>query len=102
MYIIERTESGVTCTINNRPVSPRNDLRNHSPDGFEFGYGGSGPAQLALAILADALGDDERALNLYQQFKWDIVSRQKVNHWELSKEDVLKYCNKPEPYIYEA
>lgn len=35
----------------------RNDLRNHSPTGAEWGYGGSGPAQLALAILSDALGD---------------------------------------------
>jgi len=25
-------------------------VRNHSPDGFAWGYGGSGPAQLALAI----------------------------------------------------
>ena len=24
---------------------------NHSPDGFNWGYGGSGPAQLALAIM---------------------------------------------------
>jgi len=28
-------------------------LWNHSPDGFEWGYGGSGPAQLALAIYQD-------------------------------------------------
>src|SRR5262245_22144387 len=30
------------------------ELRNHSPTGFEWGYGGSGPAQLALALLVDA------------------------------------------------
>ena len=35
------------------PLSPRNDLFNHSPSGFEWGYPGSGPAQLALALLAD-------------------------------------------------
>lgn len=38
------------------PLPLRLDLFNHSPDGFEWGYGGSGPAQLALAILADFLG----------------------------------------------
>lgn len=48
---------------------PRLDLRNHSPDGFAWGYAGPGPAQLALAILCDALGDDERATRLYQRFK---------------------------------
>ena len=33
------------------PLDPRYDLRNHSPTGFAWGYGGSGPSQLALAIL---------------------------------------------------
>lgn len=47
----------------------RLDLRRHSPDGFEWGYAGSGPAQLALAILAHHLGDDAEALRLYQDFK---------------------------------
>ncbi len=30
----------------------------HSTDGFEWGYGGSGPNDLALAILADVLGEE--------------------------------------------
>lgn len=29
----------------------------HSPTGFELGYGGSGPAALALNILLEATGD---------------------------------------------
>jgi len=33
---------------------PSLQLRKHSPDGFEWSYGGSGPAQLALAILLHA------------------------------------------------
>lgn len=36
----------------------RLDLYNHSPTGLEWGYGGSGPHQLALAILAHATGDE--------------------------------------------
>lgn len=47
---------------------------NHSPTGFCWGYNGSGPAQLALAILLDYLGDRERALSLYQEFKSDVIS----------------------------
>ena len=46
----------------------RLDLRYHSPDGFEWGYGGSGPARFVFAILADAIGDRE-AQRLYQDFK---------------------------------
>ena len=33
------------------PLPLRLDLFNHSPTGFSWGYGGSGPAQLALARL---------------------------------------------------
>ena len=37
------------------------DVRAHSPTGFAWGYGGSGPAQLALALLVDALGEREKS-----------------------------------------
>ena len=32
----------------------------HSPTGFSWGYGGSGPADLARSLLIHALGDDAR------------------------------------------
>src|SRR5262249_10364987 len=47
----------------------RLEVRAHSPTGFAWGYGGSGPAQLALALLVDATGDAETALQHYQTFK---------------------------------
>lgn len=40
--------------------------RNHSPNGFSHGYGGSGPAQLALAVMLEIKGE---AFG-YQDFKW--------------------------------
>ena len=58
-------------------------LRNHSPTGFEFGYGGSGPHQLALALLMDAIGDDEVAERFYQPF---CVAH--VMQWGRGDEDV--------------
>ncbi len=58
-----------------RPLSPRLDLWNHSPTGFMWGYGGSGPAQLALALAADALGDDQRAVRIHQRLKWDRIAK---------------------------
>ncbi len=39
-------------TVDGEPLPLRLDLYNHSPTGFEWAYNGSGPAQLALAILA--------------------------------------------------
>lgn len=52
---------------------PSLKVANHSPDGFNWGYGGSGPAQLALAILLK-FTDEHTAVRLYQRFKFDIIS----------------------------
>jgi hypothetical protein len=52
---------------------PSQKLRNHSPTGFNWGYGGSGPAQLALAILLDHFGENI-AQEYYQAFKWQFVA----------------------------
>jgi hypothetical protein len=69
-----------------RALPPRNDLWEHSPDGYECGYNGSGPAQLALAILADHLGDDERAVRLHQKYKARVVAAlPRHGGWELSR-----------------
>jgi hypothetical protein len=56
-------------------INPRESQRliNHSPDGFSWGYGGSGPSQLALAILLMMI-DEEDALRLYQDFKWKFIA----------------------------
>ncbi|MBA7472803.1 hypothetical protein ES707_08135 [subsurface metagenome] len=45
----------------------------HSPDGFNWGYEGSGPADTALSILTDCLGK-EQANHLYQPFKRAFVA----------------------------
>ena len=69
-------------------ITPERSLEvyNHSPDGFEWGYGGSERSQLSLAILLEALSDDFEqgdapgetpdsvALRLYQDFKRQVVS----------------------------
>jgi hypothetical protein len=78
----------VTDDGRQEPLNPRFDLRNHSPCGFEWGYCGSGPAQLALALLADATGDDEVAETYYQDFKQQIVAGLNKEVWTLSVEDV--------------
>ncbi len=71
-------------------LPPRNDIRNHSPDGFQWGYGGSGPAQLALALCVHALeGDIERAQNVYQEFKFRNVAHWQEDEFRISKAQVL-------------
>jgi len=51
------------------------ELVNHSPSGFEWGYSGSGPAQLALALLLDYTEEETFALDHYQAFKTEVVSQ---------------------------
>lgn len=46
----------------------------HSPTGMEFGYGGSGPADLAANILALVVPMKE-AWRLHQDFKSDLMAR---------------------------
>jgi len=87
-YRGQRTDEGVMVTVNGLPLNPRRDLHNHSPDGFNWGYGGSGPAQLALAILADHLDNDGLALTNYQAFKSAVIAGLDGDEWTLSSENV--------------
>lgn len=67
------------------PLQERQDIINHSPTGIAWGYGGSGPAQASVAILIDYLGDLERALALYQDFKFRLVAKFPPNsEWTLT------------------
>lgn len=84
------------CTVLHSDGSPagkhlpqRHDLANHSPTGFEWGYAGSGPAQLALALLAHATGDDARALRQHQYFKAMVVAGLARERWTLTSDQIL-------------
>ncbi len=76
-----------------RELSRRLDLRQHSHTGFEWGYLGSGPAQLALALCADVLGDNSRALQVYQAFKRRVVSALAGDSWSLTEEQIRSTIN---------
>jgi|SRR5579859_1133707 len=94
----EGTRSGGTVfvTVNGCELDPRLDLHNHSPNGFEWGYGGSGPAQLALALVADHLGDSGRALALYQDFKREVVATLPHDGWTLVTGDIERILSQIE------
>jgi Family of unknown function (DUF6166) len=72
-----------------QPLPLRLDLFNHSPTGFSWGYGGSGPAQLALALLADAL-----AVRLHQEFKFKVVACwPEGERWWITTEQIAAVVN---------
>ena len=78
-YRIVREEDGVS--VYTFPALKKLDIRvslkfrNHSPTGFEYGYMGSGPSQMALAILLDYTRNPKEALQYYMQFKEFIISK---------------------------
>jgi hypothetical protein len=89
LYIGTRNSRGCVVTVHDGQFPPyalsrRLDLANHSPTGFEWGYGGSGPAQLALAILADFGLSPNRALRLHQRFKFSVIGNLSGDHFELT------------------
>lgn len=87
-YEGRRTRLGNIVTVDGDLLDFRLDLQNHSPTGFEWGYAGSGSAQLALAILADHLEDEQQALNLYQRFKWTVVAGLPHQGWTLTTQQI--------------
>jgi hypothetical protein len=87
-YEGRREGHALVVTADGQSLNPRLDLWNHSPTGFEWGYGGSGPAQLALALLAHHLNDDELAVAHHQPFKWAVVAKLPQDGWILTSQQI--------------
>lgn len=115
-YIITRELSGVACRVevtipgSEPSIYPLRHLIWHSPTGFECGDSGYGPADLALSILADHFGFEEKqaevrdvllgkrstnylarvAAGLHQDFKFAFIGRIKLDLLESRRlEDFL-------------
>ena len=80
-------------------IYPLIHVLRHSPDGFEWGYGGSGPADLALSILTDYLGDQEIAYKFYQAFKWAFIALFPHTEWKLSGDEIEQWFTSKYPFF---
>jgi Family of unknown function (DUF6166) len=87
IYEGERTLRGIKVTVDGVALPPRMDLRCFNKTGFEWTYAGPGPRQLALALLADHLGDDAKALILSERFMQHVVAYLD-NAWCLTSADI--------------
>jgi len=85
--IICSRESG--CRKTNVPRR----ITKHSPDGFEWGYGGSGPADFALNILSIFVGQ-KIAERYYQDFKWQFVALLPYEGGTIRRADILSWLKK--------
>ena len=68
---------------------------NHSPDGFEWGYGGSGPSQLAYAILHQYSGTMTASV-YYQDFKRDFIQNIHSDEWTIKLEAIDEWIARRE------
>lgn len=86
-----------------RIITPDRSLKvdNHSPTGFEFGYGGSGPAQLALAILLDFTNDKNIALALHQDFKWKFIAPMAHPGGQITEEEIKAFLRDKPLHTYD-
>lgn len=90
---------------------PLRHVVKHSPDGFSWGYAGSGPAELARCILIDALdaepdcgecggkgcllcdgGYTVPGPGMYQGFKFEAIAVLPADcDWQMDQADVLAW-----------
>lgn len=64
----------------------------HSPTGFNWGYVGSGPAQLAYAMLRDYGLTKEDVMTIYMAFKNDIIARFDVDgNFEITSNNIDRW-----------
>jgi hypothetical protein len=78
---------GIEVLVDGRRLDERYDLKRFTNGGFEWTYEGAAPQQLALALLADHLGDDQVALKLCRPLMRAVVANLE-NDWQLTGQDI--------------
>ena len=106
-YLIRRTEDGLRLYKRDEEAGPEHEITpergrkimDHSPTGFEIGYVGSGPSQLALAILLDAAegyapDPGRTAVDFHQAFERAFMAGQQVpvgTEFKLSQHEIMHW-----------
>jgi hypothetical protein len=84
--VVCRDDSGTVVNVPHKHVY-------HSPTGFEWGYGGSGAADLALNILA-LFTDYEHAFRYHQDFKWKYIASLPKKRGRIPRDVVIGFLKK--------
>src|SRR5215207_674530 len=84
VYRGERTREGCHVTVDGAPLRVRSDLSGGSA-AFDWGYVGNG--QLSLALLADLLGDGQKAKALCEVFEREVVAGLPHDAWTATDDD---------------
>jgi hypothetical protein len=91
-YSGSRTIDGIRVTVDGQPLDERYDIQRFTNSGFEWTYDGDAPRQLAMALLADHLGDGSKALELSEGFMKAVISNLD-NDWTITAEEIESFLN---------
>jgi len=76
-------EAAILVYAEDRPAYKLRHMIVHSPSGMAWGFGGSGPADLGLSILADHLSEAD-AIPAHERYDHDIATAiQRTRAWML-------------------
>lgn len=93
-YTAIRREDENTITVSDeKGTRPLKHIVYHSSTGMEWGYGGSGPSDLARSILADFAGIKVADM-FYQEFKWDFIAKQPEKGFQISGQEILNWLKR--------
>lgn len=87
-----RTIDGLKVMVDGEPLDEHYDVKQFTSWGFEWTYMGAEPQQLALAILADHLGDGDKAVELSEQFMKNVIANMD-NDWMLTSDEINEAIN---------
>lgn len=83
----DRTIDGIVVTLDGTPLDPHTDTHKYADGGFEWGYEGAAPSQLAYAILVEHLGDARKAEALQDRFMRSVTANFE-NEWVMTTTDI--------------
>ena len=87
LYAGERTLKGSLVTADGAPLPDGRAIKLFSRTGFEWGFEGPGPRQLALAMLLHHLNDPAQALALSQPLMQQVIATLD-NAWQMTGEEL--------------
>lgn len=89
-YEFFRDEVGEpTVYVDGEPLPLYTEVANHSPCGFEWGYAGSGPHQLSLALLIDLTGCKETAKRVHGKFTRKVIAKETEDNFLWTERHLL-------------
>jgi hypothetical protein len=89
--VIEDIKNGTAVhDVASLKVKSLHHVVKHSPTGFEFGYGGSGPSDLARCILIDMGYPVPQVDMVYQEFKTRFIENADYDGFIID-EDAIRF-----------